>query len=124
MSRSIELSDALVADARLVAELTGQTIAGQIEFWAGLGRAVERVLGIENVLALQRRGGSRSIEECLSDVDTPHGRARLREVLNSGPFPHYEGVPGHPELLLRIEESGTRTVGRFINRECVKVEVS
>jgi len=54
--------------------------------------------------------------ECLAAVDTPDGRRRMAEYLKSQPFPHYEASPDAPDLLVRIEEDGTRTIGRFVNR--------
>ena len=39
MSQPVKVSDALVLDARLMGEVTQRSIAGQIEFWALVGRA-------------------------------------------------------------------------------------
>ena len=120
MGQPVKLSDILVADARMVGELTERSIAGQIEFWAGLGRAIEPLLGIEGVLALKRSGQARSIEDCLAEVDTPMGRAKLKAVLEAGPYPHYEAAPERPGWLLRTEEDGTRKIGRFVDRQFVE----
>ena len=38
MSQPVKLSDALVLDARLAGEAVERSIAGQVEFWARLGR--------------------------------------------------------------------------------------
>jgi hypothetical protein len=57
------------------------------------------------------------LSELLSTVDSPAGRKRLADYLARQPFPHYEAVPGRRDLLLRIEADGTRTVGRFVDRE-------
>jgi hypothetical protein len=38
MSQPVKLSDALVLDARLAGEVQERSIAGQVEFWAKLGR--------------------------------------------------------------------------------------
>jgi hypothetical protein len=46
------MSDALVLDARLMGEVSQRSIAGQIEFWARLGRAVETLLRGDQLLAL------------------------------------------------------------------------
>jgi hypothetical protein len=56
------------------------------------------------------------MSECLKTVDSPAGRARLSAVLAARPYPHFEPAD-EPGLLLRIEEDGTRTTGRFVNRE-------
>ena len=39
MSQPVKLSDSLVLDARLASEVVERSIAGQIEFWARVGRA-------------------------------------------------------------------------------------
>jgi hypothetical protein len=57
------------------------------------------------------------LSDCLWTVDTPEGRGRVKAHLETRPFPHFEPAPGRPGLLLRIEEGGKRTVGRFVNRE-------
>jgi hypothetical protein len=49
-------------------------------------------------------------------VDSPEGRERVADLLESGPFPHYESHPDRPGLLVRIDANGTRTVGRFVIR--------
>ena len=55
--------------------------------------------------------------KCLESVDTEAGRLRVTEYLNAQPYPHYEPAPDQPSLLIRIEEDGTRTRGRFVGRE-------
>jgi hypothetical protein len=116
VSQPVKLSDSLVLDARLTAEIAQRSIAGQIEFWAGLGRAVEPLLRGREVLALCKTGAARPLAECLERVDSSEGRHRVADYLKSRPFPHYEAASGHPGLLVRIDESGIRTLGRFVNR--------
>ncbi len=115
MSQPVKVSDALVLDARLMGEATQRSIAGQIEFWARLGRAVETLLRGDQVLALCNAGKAKSLSACLQSVDSPEGRQRLAEHLKTLPFPHYEAAPGG--LLVRIEADGKRTTGRFVNRK-------
>src|SRR6516164_6772743 len=76
MSQPVKLSDSLVLDARLTAEVAQRSIAGQIEFWAGLGRAVEGLLRGREVLALRTAHGVRPLSECLASVNTSEGRQR------------------------------------------------
>lgn len=116
MSQPVKVSDALVLDARLTGEVTERSIAGQIEFWARLGRAIEPLLQGDKALALRRAGDSKPLSECIRSVDSTDGRKRVAEHLQSRPFPHYEPADA-PGLLVRIEENGKRTVGRFVNRE-------
>lgn len=117
MGQPVKLSDALVLDARLVGETSERSIAGQIEHWAKLGRAIEPVLRTEEVLRLKRRAEAAPLSACLADVDTATGRERVKAFLSSGPHPRFEPAPGRPGLLVMIEDDGTRTVGRFVNRK-------
>ena len=115
MSQPVKVSDALVLDARLMGEATQRSIAGQIEFWARLGRAVETLLRGDQVLALSKAGKAKPLSACLQSIGSPKGRERLAEHLKSLPYPHYEPAPGG--LLVRIEANGKRTTGRFVNRK-------
>ena len=117
MSQPVKLSDALVLDARLTAEVAERSIAGQIEFWARLGRAVEPLLRGDKSLALRKSGDAQPLSELLESVDREEGRKRVNDYLESQPYPHYEPSMDMPGNLVRIEEDGTRTVGRFVNRE-------
>ena len=116
MSQPVKLSDGLVLDARLAGEAWERSIAGQVEFWARLGRSIEPLLGGQQVLTLCRHGAARPLSACLESVDSPEGRGRVAAFLDTQPFPHYEPHPGHAGLLIRIDADGTRTVGRFRNR--------
>ena len=117
MSQPVKLSDSLILDARLTAEIAERSIAGQIEFWARLGRAIEPLLRGDQVLALRRSGDAWPISELLASVDAPEGRRRVADYLESQPFPHYEPAADAPGMLVRIEADGTRTTGRFVNRQ-------
>jgi hypothetical protein len=117
MAQPVKLSDSLVLDARLAGELMERSIAGQVEFWARLGRAIESMLAGTDALALARKGAARPISECLLSVDSPEGRARVTQFLESQPFPHYEAHPTERGLLVRTDADGHRTTGRFVNRQ-------
>jgi hypothetical protein len=117
MSQPVKLSDDLVLDARLVGKVARRSIAAQVEYWAGLGRAIELVLQGRQALALSQAAAARPLSECLEAVDSPAGRLRVAEYLESRPYPHYAPAPDSPGLLVRVEQDGTRTVGRFVHRE-------
>ena len=117
MSQPVKLSDELILDARLTAEIAERSIAGQIEFWAQLGRAIEPLLEGTRALALRRAGAAVPLSECLASVDSAAGRQCVAEFLESRPFPRYQPVSGSPGLLVRIDLDGMRTVGRFVGRE-------
>jgi len=117
MSQPVKLSDALVLDARLAGETVERSIAGQVEFWARLGRSVEALLEGQQVFALCRNAAARPLSACLESVDSPEGRQRVANFLESRPFPHYQPHPDRPGLLVRVDADGSRTVGRFVKRQ-------
>ncbi len=122
MSQPVKLSDALVLDARLAGKTVERSIAGQVEFWAKIGRAVESLLQGEQVLALCRNAAARPLSACLKSVDSSEGRRRVSDYLHNQPYPHYEPHPEKTGLLIRIEANDKRTVGRFVNREFQPVQ--
>lgn len=122
MSQPVKLSDDIVLDARLTAEVAERSLAGQIEFWAQLGRAIEPLLDGARALALRRAGAVRPLSECLASVNSTAGRQRVQTFLHSRPFPHYEPASDSPGLLIRVDEDGTRTKGRFVGRKFQAVE--
>ena len=117
MSQPVKLSDVLVLDARLIGEIAERSIAGQIEYWANLGRAIDPLLQGTQALALCKKAAARPLSECLETVDTPEGKDRVRQYLKTQPYPHYEPATEAPGLLVRIEADGKRTIGRFVNRK-------
>jgi hypothetical protein len=117
MSQPVKLSDALVLDARLAGEVLERSIAGQVEFWARLGRAVEPLLQGAQALALCRNASASPLSTCLDSADSPAGRSRVAAFLQTQPYPHYEPAADAPGLLVRTDADGKRTVGRFVNRQ-------
>ena len=117
MGQPVKLSDALVLDARLAAKHVERSIAGQVEFWARIGRAIEPLLEGTRVLALCRNAAVRPLAACLESVDTVEGRKRVAQFIQTLPYPHYEPHPDKAGLLIRTEANGKRTVGRFVNRQ-------
>ena len=116
MGQPVKLSEALVLDARLIGGAAERSIASQIEFWAGLGRAVESVLRTDSALRLKQRGETVPLSDCLRTVDTKAGRTRMKAHLDERPFPHFEQAVERTGFLVKIDEDGKRTVGRFVNR--------
>jgi len=122
MSQPVKLSDELVLEARTVGADLERSIAAQVEFWAGLGRSIEPLLRGDRALALKRAGAARSLTEMVSSVDSDEGQERLRSYLNARPFPHFEACSGQPGMLVKIDEDGTRTRGRFVNSVFVSAD--
>jgi hypothetical protein len=123
MGQPVKVSDALLLDARFAGNAVERSIAGQIEFWARIGRAVETLLRGDQVLALCAAGGVKPLSEILQSVDSPAGRQRVMDHLKTLPFPHYEADPT-PGLLVQIDAKGRRTRGRFVNRQFQPVKAT
>jgi hypothetical protein len=116
MGQPVKLSDSLILDARLVGKAAERSIAGQIEYWARVGKAVEPMLRGDRVVRLKQRGDAVPLSKLLETVDSRAGRDRLKAQQASRPFPHFEPAPGRPGLLVRTGADGKRSVGRFVNR--------
>jgi hypothetical protein len=101
----------------VASEVVERSIAGRVEYWAWLGRAVDLPLNGQEVLKLCHAGANHPLSCLLGSVDTLAGRKRVNVYLEGQPSPHYRPHPGKPGFLERIEASGKRTVGRFVNRE-------
>lgn len=119
MSQPVKLSNGLVLDARLAGAVVERSIAGQVEFWARLGRAIEPLLQGDRVFSLCRNAPAQLLSQRTDSVDSPQGRERVAQYLQAQPFPHYEAAPGQPALLVRLDADGKRTTGRFVNRQFV-----
>jgi hypothetical protein len=89
----------------------------RLNFGRGLENQSSPLLRGDQALALQMSGGERPLSQLLSEVETTKGRKRLLATLRKRPYPHYRPVPDRPDLICRIEEDGTETVGRFVGRE-------
>ena len=122
MGQPVKLSDELVDDARAVVPFSQRSIAGQIEFWAGLGKSIEPLLRGDRAMLLRISGSERPLSQAIAEVDTAKGRKRVEAYLTKRPYPHYKPVPGDPELLRRIEVDGSEVIGRFVGRDFVLVE--
>ena len=123
MSQPVKISDALILDARLASEVFERSLTGQVEFWARLGRAIEPLLNGDQVLALCRKGSAEPLSALIESVDSSSGRQRVADYLQAQPYPHYAPCAGKPGFLVRIDEDGTRTPGRFVNRQFQAVKL-
>ena len=122
MGQPVKLSDGLVMEARLVGEVMERSIAGQIEFWASLGKQMEMILTGGQIAKLIQRTESADLLARLEDVDSPGGRARLQAYLATHKFPRYWAHPEQDRTFIREEADGTKTVWRFEGRKWVEVK--
>ena len=119
MSQPVKLSDQLVLEARTVGSSSQRSIAGQVEFWARLGLSIEPLLRGDRALSLLQAGDARLLSEAVAQADSDEGRERVKQYLSRRPFPHFEACPDEPGVVMKTDEDGTRTRGRFVKREFV-----
>lgn len=122
MGELIRISDTLFDAARTSSSETDCSIADQIEAWAKLGRAVERMLGTQSA-DTSSSGQPLSIDDLLATVDSDLGRQRVRQHLQTQPYPQYEPIAENPRHFVRVEEDGTRTLGRFVGMRFTPLNV-
>ncbi len=114
MSQPVKLSDELLLAARLTSAVAHRSIASQIEFWAGPGRAVEVLLRSPELAATLHQVGTTA----RSPKRWPPRHRRRRSVGDGVPaiaICPLRTRPNAPSPLLRIDEDGTQTVSRFVN---------
>ena len=122
MPQPVKISDALLLDARKAGEVMHRSINGQIEYWAQLGRSIERLLNGQEIHRLRAAAPPPKLSEIMATVGEASGRARLQAVLDAEPYPHFRQLPGLQRLFERIDEDGTRTTGQIVGREFVPVQ--
>ncbi len=130
MGMPVKITDDLVVAARAEARAAGRTMTGQIEHWAAIGRAVEllvthsELLGIKSLQdvfpAAPRREEVRRLLEGI--VTDPDNRKEARALIHGAGRSVYETNPAYPGRIVRVSGDGTRTVGRFKNRQFVPDE--
>ena len=118
MSQPVKLKDDLVLEARQIAKASNRSIAGQIEHWALLGRAIDAVLRGSEALTLKQKDATRELSTAISEVDTDTGRARVERLLKRRPYPHFE-PSSNRGFVIKTDEDGVRTEGRFVNKQFV-----
>jgi hypothetical protein len=127
MPQPVKLPDALINEAREAAEREHRSLAGQIEHWAELGRAVEADLvapemraALTNASRVEPTAEGQRLADifatALSDESQrTHAQELERRIV-------YGTDPAFPGWLVRIDANGRRTPGRLVNREFVPAE--
>lgn len=127
MASPLRLDAALIAAAEREAAVQKRSIPKQIEFWAELGKAVEHVIGMDDVVAITQGLKRIELENLISptvDADEIFGSleksrdgGRLSENVTAAPV-YFEASLRRPGLLDRVTAAtGVRETGRFENGE-------
>jgi hypothetical protein len=99
-----------------------RSIAGQVEFWARLGKVMDRLLSGEDVMKLRGSGAGMKLSQCIEIVNQPRGRQRLEHYLASRPFPRFIADPHELRGFIREDADGSRTRGTIVGRDFVPTQ--
>lgn len=122
ISSPLRLDHKLVAAATAMGNLFKRTTPRQIEYWAELGRAVERELDAETVIALREGLAKLRVEpiqsmpvaadDVFANLDAMRDSGALSASVSSAKL-RYQASTAAPGLLEQIHSDGTRVLGRF-----------
>lgn len=123
MSKTMRLSAELAEAAEREGSLQKRSAPKQIEYWAELGKAVERVLSPNDVVAVvqglkvlhiePRQPVSLDSDEIFGELDALRESGELSELVTSAPY-SYEASTSQPGLLERVDnKTGQRDIGQF-----------
>jgi hypothetical protein len=130
MASPVKVADPLFEQARETASLANRSIAKQIEHWAQLGRAVERLVSASDALAFKAQLAAPQDARKLAQAhaalerlarslaDSADRKAARRLILDTGE-PIYEAVRDRPDLVAQVRPDGRRLRGRFVGEEFV-----
>ncbi len=129
MSMPVKLSTALVDTARGEAAAADRSLTAQIEHWATIGRAVEKLVGHADILSLKRLGGGAAttpaalrraaIEKTLRRLEETTDRTEVHDHLRALGGPRYGSDRKYPGMIVRTDPDGTKTPGHFEGRTFV-----
>ncbi len=129
MPQPVKLSDRLVDAARAVVADTDRSVAGQIEHWASIGRAVSASLtppetakvkkGIVAAPNTNQDDQSLALLQSLRLAVIAAGQSRMGQILGGLDRPRYGSDPAFPGCLVRFEADGRRIPGRMVQRKFV-----
>ena len=127
MASPMRLDSALIAAAEREAAIQKRSIPKQIEFWAELGKAVEHIIGFDDVIAITQGLKRIELEPLVSksvDADDVFDVLESRRSAGSlaenitGASLYYEASRSRPGFLDRVNTaSGQRETGHFQNGE-------
>jgi hypothetical protein len=119
MGLPIKISEALALAARTEAKVFDRSIASQLEHWALIGRAVEQVLGHDQIAALKRQAGMPEFADAMRKASSEAGQRRALAHLRKLGGPRDSFDPTRRGGIVRIDADGSRTRGRFVRRRFV-----
>lgn len=130
MANPLRIDSELVAAAERSAAVYKRSIPKQLEYWAELGRAIERVVSIEDIIAVKENIKKIVLEpvaaknadpnKVFASLEKKRKNGTLAQEVTSAAV-YYEASLKHPGLIDRIDSAtGNRQSGYFQNGEFVK----
>jgi ParD-like antitoxin of type II ParDE toxin-antitoxin system len=126
MASPMRLDNVLVQEAETVAERNKRSVPKQIEYWAELGRAVERVLNPTDVLAVTQglaeiqlivpKSARVAPDDVFAALEHDRAHSQLASKVTRAVL-SYEASTAKPGLLDRVQNNGQRDTGRFVDGE-------
>jgi len=128
MASPVRLNEELMRDAEMESRLNKRSLPKQIEYWAELGKKLEGIIKPDEIIAINQ--GLAKLEVTSTDtvpIDTDEVFASLSMDRRDGSLSKrvtssnisYEISDANPGLLLQIDQSGNRRLGRFVNGEFI-----
>jgi len=128
-NRSIRLDSDLMEVARREGMINKRSAPKQIEFWAALGKAVEHIIDLKDVIAITQgfkrlkveslSSGSVDPDSVFNALDEARRSGKLAESVTSSAV-YFEASQTKSGLLDRVNiATGKRQTGRFYNGEFV-----
>ncbi len=121
-SNPLRLELTLVDAADQASKLAHRSTAGQIEYWASLGRVLSRIATPEQLIAIQAGTAQLSIERIdaepvdpdavFAEVDRARESGRLAQDVTSSAV-RYQASKTLPGYLEQVAPDGSVTVGTF-----------
>ncbi len=125
----MRLEQTLVQAATAAGENYKRSAAGQIEYWAEIGRAVERVLDPESIIAVQSGLAEIKLEltsgqpiepdAVFDNLESDRREASLSGSVTSSEIT-YQASHSRPGMLEQIHPDGNVLIGQFRNGEFVQ----
>jgi len=119
MGLPIKIGEDLALAARTEAAVFERSIASQVEHWAQIGRAVEQILGHDQIAALKRQAGARELSDALRQASSEAGQQLVIEHLRKQGGARYSVDPSRRGGVIRVDSDGSRSRGRFVRRRFV-----
>jgi hypothetical protein len=130
-SKPLRLDLELVRAADAAARRQKRSVPHQIEFWAELGRSVEKLIDPDSLIAVQE-GLARLVVEMAPSapvssysvfeaLELSRNDGTLANRVADGPV-RYQASSGRPGLLEQLRPDGSKSVGRFTGGQFVPIE--